>query len=330
MPATTQICGLLIIAAAVIAIARRVDVRLALLLAAFAMGGLAGNVPAILKTFFGTLGSEQFVVPICSAMGFAHVLRQTGCDRHLIHFLSRPLLRVRPLLIPGAVLVPFVVNISIISQAGTAVAVGTVLVPLLRSARLSAVTIAAALALGSSLGGEQLNPGAHGGKYDRHHLQGGPSRLRATRGSSLVPSVGRRPSRFLADLPAGGSPRGRQRGSIAGGESGRSGAVPCQSHQGDRPDHPNPAAHDGRPTLLPFRDPGGLARKPWRKPGHVWGPPCGGQHVDRFGSRIANDAAVRRPGRRVIFRRSRLGIHAHHLDHRRRQLLRRRDHEAPP
>jgi DcuC family C4-dicarboxylate transporter len=158
-PATAA-AGLLIILAAVFAIARRVDVRLALLLAAFAMGGLAGDVSPIVRTFFATLGSEQFVVPICSAMGFAHVLRQTGCDRHLIHFLSRPLLRVRPLLIPGAVLVPFVVNISVISQAGTAVAVGTVLVPVLRSARLTSLTIAAALALGSSLGGEQLNPGA--------------------------------------------------------------------------------------------------------------------------------------------------------------------------
>src|SRR5207237_7164991 len=100
------------------------------------------------------------VVPSGSAMVFAHCLRHTGCDRHLILLLSRPLLRVRPLLIPGAVLVPFVVNISVISQAGTAVAVGTVLVPLLRAARLSPLTIAAALALGSSLGGEQLNPGA--------------------------------------------------------------------------------------------------------------------------------------------------------------------------
>ena len=44
MPAVTQIAGLLVIAAAVVAIARRVDVRLALLLAAFAMGGLAGDV----------------------------------------------------------------------------------------------------------------------------------------------------------------------------------------------------------------------------------------------------------------------------------------------
>lgn len=167
----TAVLGLVIIGAAVVAIARRVDVRLALLLAAYAMGGVAdlaanavggptNNLPAITKIFFKTLASEQFVVPICSAMGFAHVLSQTGCDRHLIHLLSRPLLRVRPLLIPGAVLVPFVVNISVISQAGTAVAVGTVLVPVLRSARLTSLTIAAALALGSSLGGEQLNPGA--------------------------------------------------------------------------------------------------------------------------------------------------------------------------
>jgi DcuC family C4-dicarboxylate transporter len=157
---STAVAGLVVIVAAVVAIARRADVRLALLLAAFAMGALAWDVTPIVRKFFSTLGSEQFVVPICSAMGFAHVLRQTGCDRHLIHLLSRPLLRIRPLLIPGAVLVPFVVNISIISQAGTAVAVGTVLVPLLRSARVTSLTIAAALALGSSLGGEQLNPGA--------------------------------------------------------------------------------------------------------------------------------------------------------------------------
>src|SRR5947209_20012045 len=156
----TAILGLVVIAGAVYAIARRVDVRLALFLAAIAMGALAGDITPVVRKFFATLGSEQFVVPICSAMGFAHVLRKSGCDRHLILLLARPLLRVRPLLIPGAVLVPFVVNISVISQAGTAVAVGTVMVPLLRSARLTSLTIASCLALGSSLGGEQLNPGA--------------------------------------------------------------------------------------------------------------------------------------------------------------------------
>ena len=30
------------------------------------------------------------VVPICSAIGFAYVLKLTGCDQHLVQFLLRP------------------------------------------------------------------------------------------------------------------------------------------------------------------------------------------------------------------------------------------------
>ena len=160
MPAASQIAGLFVIVAAVAAIARRMDVRLALLLAAYALGGLAGNVAPVTRTFFATLTNEQFVLPICTAMGFAHVLRHSLCDRHLVHLLARPLRFFRVLLIPGAVLVGCVVNISVISQASTCVAVGTVLVPLLRSARLTSVTIGAALTLGTSIGGEVFNPGA--------------------------------------------------------------------------------------------------------------------------------------------------------------------------
>src|SRR5947209_18840285 len=156
----SQICGLLVIAAAVFAIARRVDVRLALLMAALALGVLARDVPPIVRAFFATLTNEQFVVPICTAMGFAHVLRHSGCDQHLVHLLTRPLRSARVLLIPGSVLVGFVVNISVISQASTIVAVGTVLVPLLRAARMSPTTIGAVLCLGASIGGELLNPGA--------------------------------------------------------------------------------------------------------------------------------------------------------------------------
>lgn len=156
----TLFLGLLIIAATVLAILRRVDVRLALLLAALALGIIASDAPAIVRTFLSTFSDSKFVVPICSAMGFAHVLRHTGCDRHLIHLLVRPLQHVRPLLVPGAVVVGFLVNIPIISQTSTAVAVGTVLVPLMLAARVSPITTGAALLLGSSLGGELLNPGA--------------------------------------------------------------------------------------------------------------------------------------------------------------------------
>ncbi len=152
--------ALLAIAAAIYAVGRGLDVRLALLLAALALSGLAGDVRPVLRKFLGTFSDEKFVIPICSAMGFAYVLRQTQCDRHLVHLLTKPLRYARPLLIPGVVLVGFVVNIPVISQTSTAVCIGAVVVPLMRRAGLSAMTIGASILLGSSLGGELLNPGA--------------------------------------------------------------------------------------------------------------------------------------------------------------------------
>src|SRR5215471_9353496 len=108
--------GVAVIAVAVYAVIRLVDVRLALVLAALALGALAGDPAAIVRTFLATLAKEQFVVPICTAMGFAYVLRHTQCDQHLVHLLVEPIRRVRVLLIPGAVLVGFLVNSTIISQ----------------------------------------------------------------------------------------------------------------------------------------------------------------------------------------------------------------------
>jgi DcuC family C4-dicarboxylate transporter len=150
----------LVIAAAVLAVARRADVRLVLPLAGLALGILGGDTAGVVRTFLATLSKEQFVVPLCTAMGFARVLRHTGCDRHLVLLLASPIRRVRPLLVPGAVIVGFLINVPIISQAGTVVTVGPVLLPLLRAAGVSPVTAGAALLLGTSIGGELLNPGA--------------------------------------------------------------------------------------------------------------------------------------------------------------------------
>jgi DcuC family C4-dicarboxylate transporter len=145
---------------AVYALMRRVDVRLVLTVAALALGILAGQPQTVVRTFLTTFSQEEFVVPICCAMGFAHVLKHTGCDQHLVHLLVKPVQSVRLFLIPGTVLIGFFVNIPVISQAGTAVTIGPVLIPLLRAARLSPVTVGAALLLGTSLGGDLLNPGA--------------------------------------------------------------------------------------------------------------------------------------------------------------------------
>lgn len=181
----TIVLGLLILAAAVYAVLRKVEVRLVLLLTALALAAVAGAGNAlnlassesgrnfqsigtalftpfaqILRKFLSTFSDEKYVVPICSAMGFAFVLRATECDQHLVHLLVKPFQRVRALLVPATVLIGFFVNIPLISQTSTAVAVGTVLVPLLRAARVRPLTIAAALVLGASLGGELLNSAA--------------------------------------------------------------------------------------------------------------------------------------------------------------------------
>src|SRR5262249_61438662 len=107
---TLLMLGLIVVAAAVFADLRKVDVRLVLLLAALARGVIGGDPAAIVRPFLTTFSNPQFVVPICSAMGFAHVLRHTGCDQHLVRLLVRPLQRVRLLLVPGAVVVGFLVN----------------------------------------------------------------------------------------------------------------------------------------------------------------------------------------------------------------------------
>src|SRR5215218_9474804 len=132
-----------VIAAAGYAIYRGLDVRLALLAAAFALASLAGDVAPIVREFLATFSNEKFVVPICSAMGFAYVLRHTECDRHLVQLLTRPLRSARLFLIPGVVLVGFLVNIPVISQTSTAVCIGAVVVPLMRAAGLSLPTIGA-------------------------------------------------------------------------------------------------------------------------------------------------------------------------------------------
>src|SRR5262245_29061046 len=154
------LAGLLVIALAVVAIARRLEVRLVLIVAGLALGALAGDVPLIVRAFLAGLTDEKFLLPLGTCMGFAYVLKHTGCDQHLVHLLLRPLQRVRFLLIPGVVLVAAAVNVPIISQSSTAVAVGTVMVPILLAARLSPTTVGSALALGASIGGELLNPGA--------------------------------------------------------------------------------------------------------------------------------------------------------------------------
>ncbi len=155
-----MLAGTVLIILTILAVNRGVEVRFTLLAAALALGLLASDPWKIVHKFFATFTDEKFVVPICMAMGFAYVIRHTGCDQHLVRLLVRPLTRVRALLIPGSVVVGFLVNMPVVSQTSTAVTIGPVIIPILLAARISPLTTGAALLLGSSIGGELFNPGA--------------------------------------------------------------------------------------------------------------------------------------------------------------------------
>lgn len=154
-----QLVGaVLILAGSIYAVVRKVDVRLALLIGALALGLLVGQPIAIVRTFLTGLTDYKFVLPIACAMGFGYVLQHTGCGEQLARLLLKPFHRAPFLLVPGAVLIGFVVNIPVVSQSSTAATVGAVLVPVLLAAGISPITTGAALLLGSSIGGELMNP----------------------------------------------------------------------------------------------------------------------------------------------------------------------------
>ena len=149
----------LIVAAAVLT-ARRWDVRLVLLAAAVILGLAGGYLPDVTRKFFDTFSGEAYVIPICSAMGFAYVLKLTECDQHLVRVLVAPVRRVRFLIVPGVVLAGFIVNVPVISQTSVSVCLGAVVVPVMRAAGFHPLVIGSALLLGASVGGELFNPGA--------------------------------------------------------------------------------------------------------------------------------------------------------------------------
>jgi DcuC family C4-dicarboxylate transporter len=160
-PSRTVIAiAILDIAVVTLLVARGVDVRLVLLLGALPLFVAKRQTAAMMTKLVAEMANPGTVVPICSAMGFAYALGATGCDQHLVQLLVQPLRRVRWLLIPGGIASGYLINTTIVSQAGTAAVLGPILIPLLKAGGISSATAGAILLLGSSAGGELFNPGA--------------------------------------------------------------------------------------------------------------------------------------------------------------------------
>jgi DcuC family C4-dicarboxylate transporter len=141
-------------------VVRGLDVRMVLLVGSIPLFLARGGLATMLAKVVAEMANPLTVVPIGSAMGFAFVLRMTECDQHLVQLLVQPLRRVRFLLIPGGVASGYLINTTIVSQAGTASVLGPILIPLLRASGLGPAHAGAVLLLGASMGGELFNPGA--------------------------------------------------------------------------------------------------------------------------------------------------------------------------
>ncbi len=145
--------------AAVVAIRRGVDVRFALFTAGLILTAVAGAPWLVFDAFQRSVGKGDIIGPICSAMGYAFVLKATDCDRHMVRLLIRPLRTIRWALIPGGCAIGFLTNMAITSQTATAAAVGPILLPLMVAAGYSRLIAGATLIVGCSVGGNLFNPG---------------------------------------------------------------------------------------------------------------------------------------------------------------------------
>jgi len=154
-----ELLAFLIVVTTIILMIFGVEVRLILLISALLLAGLAGDMLAVFDRFRAGM-IDEVIVPLCSAMGFAAILRSTACDKHLSTLLLKPAHRAGFFIIPLGIFAAFATNIALPSQTSTAASVGPVLLPLLSAAGIAPLFAASSLLIGASFGGDLLSPAA--------------------------------------------------------------------------------------------------------------------------------------------------------------------------
>ena len=119
--------------------------------------GSAVTLETAVNAFVKQLVNGGLVPTITTVMGFGYVMTYTKCSDHLVNALVRPLTHVPAIVIPGAVLITWVLNIILPSAAGIAAAVGVLLIPALIALKVRPVMAAAAVFLGTW--GSVVSPG---------------------------------------------------------------------------------------------------------------------------------------------------------------------------
>lgn len=140
------------------AIIRKAEVRLALLAGGLVMAVLSWKLQAFSEAFTNSMTTAGLISVILPVMGFAAVMELTGCNAHLVKMLTDPLLKVRVILVPGAMLVTYLINTAIPSAAGCTAAVGVILIPAMMAAGIHPAMAGAAVFAGTW--GSVFSPGS--------------------------------------------------------------------------------------------------------------------------------------------------------------------------
>ena len=120
--------GALIVCITIYLLVKQYETRMVLFGSGLLMASLALKPLAAFDAFAKTMVTSGLIQAICSVMGFALVMKATECDRHLINLVANGLKKVRPILIPGATLGTFAINIALPSAAGVSAAVGAIFI----------------------------------------------------------------------------------------------------------------------------------------------------------------------------------------------------------
>ena len=146
--------GLAIVVVTFYLIYKNYEARLVLALSGLVMAfigqvvvGTNGGVSAAVDAFVKQLVNGGLVPTIVTVMGF--VMTFTKCSDHLVNLLVKPLARVPVIVIPGAVIITWLLNIVLPSAAGIAAAVGVLLIPALIALKVRPVMAAAAVFIGT-------------------------------------------------------------------------------------------------------------------------------------------------------------------------------------
>ena len=107
------IIGAIIVIGVIYLLLKRHESRMVLIAAGILMAVIAGKPMAALDAFAKSMTNAGLITSVCSCMGFAMVMKYTGCDKHLVVAIGKVLKKMGFMLIPGATIATFIINIAI-------------------------------------------------------------------------------------------------------------------------------------------------------------------------------------------------------------------------